>query len=635
MLCNNFAIVRSHVNCRTWMDLPQKTEGVEFTRFHTIRQNRVRIVIEQVEQFGCLLIRSAPVTGKTTLAKCIHSQSLQYNLTSFLYTPLSFNESFNFRHFLSLTSPSLIIIDDAQLIFNTHMELWHVIKYSLQEKLNPSVFFVLFSSTEDRPMINDELFQFPKIMGSGALLYDEQEQNELFDSFSKITNINLTEPLRNYLTFLTNGHIGQLVSILNGLLNPNHYTKCKATDNISVEQSLFSWFSSYNFYLYLLTCKGFPVVTQCSPDEIKILQQLLETHCDSDNNYQQLLRLPDVKTFKSLIGKYIIRHADEKLGMGLDASFGLDCTFSSTLTFQLVYYEINKHILNDTFWISKSNIEDLYFIVEKTNPKIFQNSSGCESNLPWVFCKEFYKNSTRIKNSFTFIDFASTNFKCFNKIDFYISGNEKIWKFTLCSNLFTENQQESSTYFPFHEEIILYLHFPSENTDKIDVVEENTKMIQNLYEIKFSKDYSGVRIIKKENNQILKEIIFRGHLPFQENFQESISLSNTLLPHESRLHKLFVGQIPKNLDESHLRPLFEGFGCIYELAIIRDKQTNDHKGCAFISYYSREAAEHAIEQLHNKHQFPRQKTMLQVKFASAEQHNAGFYFFTIFFLIFT
>lgn len=42
--------------------------------------------------------------------------------------------------------------------------------------------------------------------------------------------------------------------------------------------------------------------------------------------------------------------------------------------------------------------------------------------------------------------------------------------------------------------------------------------------------------------------------------------------------KMFVGQVPHDMDENDLRKLFEEFGRVHQINILRDKITGSHRG---------------------------------------------------------
>ncbi|KAI9583876.1 hypothetical protein GQX74_010211 [Glossina fuscipes] len=86
--------------------------------------------------------------------------------------------------------------------------------------------------------------------------------------------------------------------------------------------------------------------------------------------------------------------------------------------------------------------------------------------------------------------------------------------------------------------------------------------------------------------------------------------------------KMFVGQVPKSWDEPKLRALFEQYGRIHTLNILRDKVTMMSRGCCFVTYYTRKAALKAQDALHNIKTLDGMHHPIQMKPADSENRNA-------------
>ncbi|XP_016327678.1 CUGBP Elav-like family member 1 isoform X8 [Sinocyclocheilus anshuiensis] len=88
--------------------------------------------------------------------------------------------------------------------------------------------------------------------------------------------------------------------------------------------------------------------------------------------------------------------------------------------------------------------------------------------------------------------------------------------------------------------------------------------------------------------------------------------------------KMFVGQIPRMWSEDQLRELFEPYGAVYEINVLRDRSQNpaQSKGCCFVTYYTRKSALEAQNALHNMKILPGMHHPIQMKPADSEKNNA-------------
>lgn len=64
--------------------------------------------------------------------------------------------------------------------------------------------------------------------------------------------------------------------------------------------------------------------------------------------------------------------------------------------------------------------------------------------------------------------------------------------------------------------------------------------------------------------------------------------------------EVFVGGLPRDTTEEDLRELCEPLGEIFEVRLMKDKETKENKGFAFVTFTAKDVAQRAIEELHDK-----------------------------------
>jgi len=82
--------------------------------------------------------------------------------------------------------------------------------------------------------------------------------------------------------------------------------------------------------------------------------------------------------------------------------------------------------------------------------------------------------------------------------------------------------------------------------------------------------------------------------------------------------KLFVGQVPKNMSEEDLAFVFEPYGRILDLTVIRDRRSGNHRGCAFVTYENGDDAMKVVTEMHGKFKFEGAPWPAQVRPAAGE-----------------
>jgi len=136
----------------------------------------------------------------------------------------------------------------------------------------------------------------------------------------------------------------------------------------------------------------------------------------------------------------------------------------------------------------------------------------------------------------------------------------------------TESATETNDYYPF-----------STSTSNQSKSETNTD--------EESTNISDDQFLVQGNQQQMEE------QTFEDGYEGDGSL-------DLKTVKLFVGQIPYSYSEENLFPLFSQFGEVAEIVVIRDRFTFKSRGCAFVSFRERDAADVCIRELNQRLKLP-------------------------------
>uniref|UniRef100_A0A8C4X997 CUGBP Elav-like family member 2 n=1 Tax=Erpetoichthys calabaricus TaxID=27687 RepID=A0A8C4X997_ERPCA len=130
------------------------------------------------------------------------------------------------------------------------------------------------------------------------------------------------------------------------------------------------------------------------------------------------------------------------------------------------------------------------------------------------------------------------------------------------------------------------------------------------------------------NLDFLPEMMVDSRLLVSDRINGTPSKMNGALEHSDQPDpdaiKMFVGQIPRSWSEKELKELFEPYGAVYQINILRDRSQNppQSKGCCFVTFYTRKAALEAQNALHNIKTLPGMHHPIQMKPADSEKSNA-------------
>ncbi|GMH00377.1 hypothetical protein Nepgr_002216 [Nepenthes gracilis] len=137
--------------------------------------------------------------------------------------------------------------------------------------------------------------------------------------------------------------------------------------------------------------------------------------------------------------------------------------------------------------------------------------------------------------------------------------------------------------------------------DEVDPMEDDTddekaeKQYEDLRTQGRKEQSSGADLSPSATENVEDEE--KHAVSMDESDREKHAELLSLPPHGS---EVFIGGLPKDSSEEDLRELCEPIGEIHEVRLIKNKDTGENKGYAFVAFTSKEDAQNAVEELKNK-----------------------------------
>ena len=292
-------------------------QGIDYNDLRVLRRKeKVEHILTRLETRGAILVKSPPMSGKTSLAfllshfihqkyVALSSPSLVINMSILNLKPngsATWDFQAKFKEYTGIDFLSLenlaksrrvyLIIDETQLIYRQRQKktndgkpsspefkskaLWELIK-EIMNDTNSNIRVLLLSAHGSSPQNGEYCtpveFQDENVMGIEELLYSDDEirlyLNNYFNSYSVVADSNI---FFNQVKLVTGANTG-LVYTLVHQLNCDLLSEFKR--NEVTKESILASLTSVQTYQALQLCRAVTMVDLIDPDELTECRSIL------------------------------------------------------------------------------------------------------------------------------------------------------------------------------------------------------------------------------------------------------------------------------------------------------------------------------------------------------------------------